>query len=92
MQQEQTKIVCTKIARSILDIVVNNFRTNYIPDREISLDEGMLGWRDRLRFCVYKMWKNIEKLDFCVLSVVFLCIQKAATHDITRRNITEGMF
>ena len=29
---------------TILDIVVNNFRTNYIPDREISLDEGMLGW------------------------------------------------
>ena len=28
----------------------------------------------------------------CVLSVVFLCIQKAATHDITRCNITEGMF
>ena len=31
--------ICT-----ILDIVVNKFRTNYIPDREISLDEGMLGW------------------------------------------------
>jgi len=29
--------------RTILDIVVNNFRTNYIPHREISLDEGMLG-------------------------------------------------
>jgi hypothetical protein len=27
-----------------------------------------------------------------VLSVLFLCIQKAATHDITRWNITEGMF
>jgi len=25
-----------------------------------------------------------KKLDFSVLSVVFLCIQKAATHDITR--------
>ena len=33
-----------------------------------------------------------KKLGFCVLSVVFLCIQKAATHDITRWNITEGMF
>ena len=30
---------------TILDNVVNNFRTNHIPDREISLDEGMLGWR-----------------------------------------------
>jgi len=28
--------------RTILDIVVNNFRTNYIPDREISLDEVFL--------------------------------------------------
>ena len=39
--------ICT-----ILNIVVNNFITNYIPDREISLDEGMLGWRGHLRFCV----------------------------------------
>jgi len=39
--------------RTILDIVVNNFRTNYIPGREISLDEGMLGWRGRLPFRVY---------------------------------------
>jgi len=34
--------------RTVLDIAVNMFRTNYIPDREISLDEGMLGWRGRL--------------------------------------------
>ena len=52
MQQEQTKIVSTK---SVQYIVVNNFRTNYIPDKQISLDEGMLGWRGRLRFRVYKM-------------------------------------
>jgi len=38
--------------RTILGIVVNNFRTNYIPDRDISLDEGMLGWRGHLRFRV----------------------------------------
>jgi hypothetical protein len=72
---------------TILDVVVNNFRTNYIPDREISLnplntelnpichllallggativvvsrirvDEGMLGWRGHLRFCVYNPGK-----------------------------------
>ena len=35
--------ICT-----ILDAVINNFRTNYMPDREISLDEGMLGWWGRL--------------------------------------------
>jgi len=39
--------ICT-----ILDIVVNNLRTNYIPDREISLDEGTLGWWGRLQFRV----------------------------------------
>ena len=33
-----------------------------------------------------------KKQDFSVVSVVFLCIHKAATHDITRWNITEGMF
>jgi len=43
--------------RTVLDIVVNNFRTNYIPDREISLDEGMLGWRGCLRFRVYNPGK-----------------------------------
>ena len=30
----------------------HKFRTNYIPDREISLDGGMLGWRGCLRFRV----------------------------------------
>jgi len=34
--------------RTILNVAVNNFRINYIPDREISLDEGMRGWRGRL--------------------------------------------
>jgi hypothetical protein len=34
--------------RTMLDIVVNNFRTNCLPDREISLDEVMLGWRGHL--------------------------------------------
>jgi len=34
--------------RTILDIIVNNFRTNYIPDRKISHDEGMLGWQGHL--------------------------------------------
>jgi hypothetical protein len=41
----------------ILDIVVNNFKSNYIFKREISLDEGMLGWRGRVRFCVYNPGK-----------------------------------
>ena len=44
---------CLYKIHTILDIVVNNFRTNYVSDTEISLDEGMLGWRGRLRFRVY---------------------------------------
>ena len=36
---------CLYKIRTILDIVVNNFRTNYIPDMEISLDEGTLDWQ-----------------------------------------------
>jgi len=36
--------------RTILDTVVNNFRTNNMPDREIALDEGMLGWRGLCEF------------------------------------------
>ena len=36
----------------------------------------------KCRVCVRK--NSRKKLDFSVFSVVFLCIQKAATHDITR--------
>jgi len=43
--------------RTILDNVLNIFRTNYIPDRQIFLDEVMLGWRGRLRFLVYNPGK-----------------------------------
>jgi len=62
---------------TILDIVVNNFRTNYIPDREISLDEGKLGWRGRLRFPVYnpgKITKNgILVRIVCESSTGYIC-------------------
>jgi hypothetical protein len=43
--------------RPILDTVVNNFKSNYIPEREISLDEGMLGWQGHLRVRVYNPGK-----------------------------------
>jgi len=56
--------ICT-----ILDIVVNKFRTNYIPDREISLDEGMLGWRGCLRFHVY----NPSKITKYGMLVQMVC-------------------
>jgi hypothetical protein len=43
--------------RPVLDTVVNNFKCNNIPEREISLDEDLLGWRGRLRFHVYSPGK-----------------------------------
>jgi hypothetical protein len=49
--------------RRILDTVVNNFISNYIPEREISLDEGMLGWRGRLCFRIY----NPGKIKYGIL-------------------------
>jgi len=68
---------CLYKIRTILDIVVNNFRTNYVPDREISLDEGMLGWRGRLRFHVYNPSK-ISKYGIlvrmvCECSTGYIC-------------------
>jgi len=62
---------------TILDIVVNKFRTNYIPQREISLDEGMLGWRGHLRFRVYNPSKimkyGILVRMVCVSSTGYIC-------------------
>jgi hypothetical protein len=51
--------------RPILDTVVSNFKSNYIPEREISLDEGMRGWWGRLRFRIYNPGK-ITKYGFLV--------------------------
>ena len=63
--------------RTILDIVVNNFRTNYIPDRDISLDEGMLAWRGHLRFRVYNPGKittyGILVRMVCESSTGYIC-------------------
>ena len=63
--------------RTILDTVVNHFRTNYIPDREISLDEGMLGWRGCLRFRVYNPGKitkyGILVRMVCEISTGYIC-------------------
>ena len=50
--EDRLNKICT-----ILDNGVNKFRTNYIPDREISFDEGILGWRGCLRFHVYNQSK-----------------------------------
>ena len=44
---------------------MNNFGTNYIPNREISLDGSMLRWWGRLRFHIYNVSK-ITKYDILV--------------------------
>jgi hypothetical protein len=48
----------------MLDIVVSNFKSNYIPDREILLDEGMLGWQDCMRFRIYNPGRITK---YCIL-------------------------
>ena len=64
--------ICT-----IVDTVVNNFRTNCVPDRDISLDEGMLAWRGRLRFRVYNPGKitkyGILVQMVCESSTGYIC-------------------
>jgi hypothetical protein len=57
----------------ILDIVINNFKSNYIPDREILLDEGMLGWWGRLCFCLY----NPGKIKRYGILVCMVCKSKS---------------
>ena len=41
----------------ILNTVDNNFKSNYIPNREISLDKGILGLQGLLRFRMYNPGK-----------------------------------
>lgn len=43
--------------RPLLDHLVNRFRDLFTPDKKLSLDEGMLKWRGRLRFRVYNPMK-----------------------------------
>jgi len=69
---------------TILDTVVNKFRTNYIPDREISLDEGMLGWRGCLRFCMY----NPSKITKYSILVWMVC--ESSTEYIYNLQIYDG--
>ena len=63
--------------RTVLAILVNNFRTNYVPDREISLDEGMLSWWGCLGFCVYNPGKitryGILVWMVCESSTGYIC-------------------
>ena len=44
-----------KIAKikPFLDLLVPNFKKNYIPDKQISIDESLLGWKGRLSWIQY---------------------------------------
>ena len=68
-----------------LDGKLRNHKLVHIPPTK---NDKTPTWKCRV--CVRKISR--KKLDFSVLSVAFLCIQKAATHNIIRWNITEGMF
>ena len=68
----------------MLDIVVSNFKSNYIPDREISLDESMLGWRSRLSFHVY----NSGKITKYGILVWMVCESKSGY--ICKMHIYDG--
>ena len=46
--------------RPVLDLLLSNFREMYLPAQNISVDEGMLHWRGRLRFRVYNPAKPIK--------------------------------
>ncbi|KAM3842484.1 piggyBac transposable element-derived protein 4-like [Diretmus argenteus] len=39
--------------RPVLDLLLANFREMFQPSQNISVDEGMMAWRGRLRFRVY---------------------------------------
>jgi len=77
---------CLYKIRKILDIVVNNFWTNYIPDREISLHEGMLGWWGRLRFRVH----NPSKITKYGILVQMVC--ESSTGYICKLQIYDGKY
>ena len=70
--------------RTILDTVLNKFRTNYIPDRETSLDEGMLVWRGPLQFCMY----NPSKITKYGILVWIVC--ESSTGYICNLQIYDG--
>ncbi|XP_036355624.1 piggyBac transposable element-derived protein 4-like, partial [Octopus sinensis] len=56
--------------RPIIDCVLNTYKTVYKPGRWLSIDEGMVGYKGRVRFRKYmpgkptkwwiKVWKNCE--------------------------------
>ncbi|KAM3876247.1 piggyBac transposable element-derived protein 4-like [Diretmus argenteus] len=46
--------------RLVLDLLLSKFREMYWPSHNISLDEGMLLWRGRLRFKVYNPAKPVK--------------------------------
>ena len=43
--------------RPIYDMLRNKFRDIYVPDRDVSLDEGMCPWKGRVSFKVYNPMK-----------------------------------
>ena len=44
--------------RPVIDLFIGNIYSCYYPDQNPSLDESMMAWRGRLRFCQYMKGKN----------------------------------
>lgn len=55
--------------KPILDYIVNKFKTTYIPERDIAIDESLLLWKGRLGWKMYIPNKRsrfgIESFKLC---------------------------
>ena len=50
--------------RPIIDLLIDNIRSCYYPNQNLSLDESMMAWRGRLRFRLYikgkkQVWRQV---------------------------------
>lgn len=59
--------------RTVMEYLVEKFKAYYLPNKELSLDEGVLGWRGRLIFKVY----NPDKPDKYGIKLYILCEAKS---------------
>ena len=64
--------------RPLLDLLVENFKTVYVPGRELSVDEELLKWRGRLSFRQYIPSKRAR---FGMKSF-FLCGSNGYLHNV----------
>jgi hypothetical protein len=80
--------------RPILKKLSDNFPLVYTPQQRVALDEGMLAWRGRLRFCVYNPAKitkyGIMVRMVCESSTGYIC--KLMIYDASRMSLQDTVF